>query len=234
MDDTTKIWLATDIKMLPVKDLKPRERNPRRHSPDKLRALADAIARCGWTVPVVVEPGGVLLAGHARLEAAKLLGLDRVPAIEAGHLTPAQRRAYVIADNRMAELSDWDDAMLLEELRALQGEPGGLELVGFSDDDLAALEADMRQMPAGGQAMDMGEAPSGAPPGYGDPANEQHAGAAEQSSPAANYALAFADDRERVTFVQFLGFLRAQKLPGSSDTSRLVNHCRLVMEAAAA
>ncbi len=131
--------MARAIEMWPLERLVPYERNPRTHSPDQVRRIADSIEQFGFNNPLLVDSRDGIIAGHGRLMAARQLGLPEVPVIVLDHLTDAQRRAYIIADNKLAELAGWDEELLAQELAALHAEDFPLEVVGFSDDELAAL-----------------------------------------------------------------------------------------------
>lgn len=130
-----------------VADLHELEGNARTHPPEQLEALARSIREFGFNAPLLVDKHGTVVAGHARLEVARRLGLERVPYVQLDHLTPAKARAYAIADNRIAELAEWDDELLARELHAL--EAAGLELpaVGFTDRELAALDRELAPPP---------------------------------------------------------------------------------------
>jgi len=130
------------VEYWPVDRLIPYARNSRTHSPEQVAQVAASIKEFGWTNPVLVGRDGVLIAGHARLLAARQLGLTEVPVIALEHLTETQRRALVIADNKLAMNAGWDDAMLRAELASLREDQVLLlEVTGFSDDELAALLA---------------------------------------------------------------------------------------------
>ena len=103
----------------PVVDLKPYANNARTHSPKQIQQLAASIQEFGFIVPVLIDTEGTILAGHARVKAAKLLGMDSVPVVPIDHLTEAQKRAYIIADNKLAELAGWDEEMLAIEFKFL-------------------------------------------------------------------------------------------------------------------
>src|SRR5262245_47044477 len=103
----------------PIGNVKPYENNPRLNDP-AVDAVAASIREYGWRQPVVVDEDGVIIVGHTRYKAALKLGLETVPVHVARGLTPAQARAYRIADNQTARLSGWDDARLALELAALQ------------------------------------------------------------------------------------------------------------------
>ena len=107
------------IEMLPVDALRPRARNARTHSKKQVRQIAESIRTFGFTNPILIDAQHCILAGHGRIEAAKLLGMEKVPCVRLDHMTMEQKRAYVLADNKLALNAGWDDEVLAEELRAL-------------------------------------------------------------------------------------------------------------------
>lgn len=119
----------------------PYDRNARTHSADQVRQIAASIREFGFTNPVLVDEQGRLIAGHGRLEAAKLLDMARLPAIEVRGLTDAQRRALVLADNKLALNAGWDLGLLSEELLALRDQGFDLNLTGFALEELGDLLA---------------------------------------------------------------------------------------------
>ncbi len=121
------------IEMLPVDRLVPYIRNARTHDADQIAQIAASIAEFGFTNPILIGEDEVIIAGHGRLMAAKALGLTEVPVIVLDHLTGAQRRALVIADNRIAENAGWDDDLLRSELATLQEADFDLGLIGFDE-----------------------------------------------------------------------------------------------------
>ena len=125
-----------------VETLIPYARNPRTHSDAQVAKIAASIVEYGWTNPVLVDGDNGVIAGHGRLAAARKLGLDEVPVIELGHLTPAQKRAYVISDNRLALEAGWDEEMLALELAELSESGYDLALTGFDESEIDALLAD--------------------------------------------------------------------------------------------
>jgi len=132
-------WIAGKIEHWPIDKLIPYARNARTHSPAQIDQIAASIAEFGFTNPILVGSDGVIVAGHGRLEAARKLGMKTVPVIVLDHLTPTQRRALVIADNRIAENAGWDVEMLSLELAELQELDYDLELTGFSNEELNRL-----------------------------------------------------------------------------------------------
>jgi DNA modification methylase len=130
-------------KVARVADLIPYARNSRTHSDEQVAQIAASIREFGFTNPVLVDADRGIIAGHGRLLAARKLGLDEVPVIELAHLTEAQRRAYVIADNKLALNAGWDLDLLKVELGGLQADGFDLGLTGFSGDELASLFAEV-------------------------------------------------------------------------------------------
>lgn len=108
-----------DLTYVPISDLKPRTRNPRTHTKKQIRQIADSIKRFGFTNPILVDNQRTVIAGHGRVEAAKLLQIETVPVIYLSELSEAEIRAYVIADNKLAENAGWDKALLALELQYL-------------------------------------------------------------------------------------------------------------------
>ena len=137
----TSSWLADKIEQWPTAKLVPYARNARTHSDAQVAQIAASIAEFGFTNPILAGSDGVIVAGHGRLAAAQKLGLDAVPVVVLDHLTPTQRRALVIADNRIAENAGWDEELLRVELEGLQDEGFDLDLTGFDADALAELLA---------------------------------------------------------------------------------------------
>ncbi len=127
------------IEHLLVSSLIPYARNSRTHSDEQVSQIAGSIREFGFTNPVLIDADGTIIAGHGRVMAAKKLGLETVPCIRLGHLTPSQVRAYVIADNKLALNAGWDDQMLRSELESLQEDDFNMDLTGFSDEELAEL-----------------------------------------------------------------------------------------------
>jgi DNA modification methylase len=133
--------MAKHIEMWPVAKLVPWAKNPRTHSDAQVAQIAASITEFGFTNPILVDTKAGILAGHGRLLASKKLGLVEVPVILLDHLTEAQKRAYIIADNQLALNAGWDDPLLRAELVALQQEDFNVDLLGFEDEELARLLA---------------------------------------------------------------------------------------------
>ena len=134
---------APQVESRPLASLTPYARNPRTHNESQIAQIAASIVEFGWTNPILVDGDNGILCGHGRLAAARRLGLTEVPVIELAHLTPAQKRAYVIADNRIAENAGWDDALLALELAELSEAGYDLALTGFESSELDSLLAEV-------------------------------------------------------------------------------------------
>ena len=124
--------LPRSLEARPPSELRPYSRNARTHSRKQVRQIADSIERFGFTNPVLVSDDGEIIAGHGRVEAAKLLGLPTVPTLRLSHLSPEERRAYVLADNKLALNAGWDQDLLAIELQALIDLDFDVTLTGFS------------------------------------------------------------------------------------------------------
>jgi ParB-like chromosome segregation protein Spo0J len=120
------------IEPMAVTRLRPCARNARTHSKRQIRQIADSIRKFGFTNPVLIGDDDEIIAGHGRVEAAKLIGLQSVPAVRLSHLDAAQRRAYVLADNKLALNAGWDQDLLAIELQALIDLDFDVEITGFS------------------------------------------------------------------------------------------------------
>lgn len=137
----SRSWLAEKIEPWPTSKLIPYARNARQHSDAQVAQIAASIAEFGFTNPILAGSDGVIVAGHGRLAAAQKLGLITVPVVVLDHLTPTQRRALVLADNRIAENATWDEDLLRVELADLQDAGFDLDITGFDADALAELMA---------------------------------------------------------------------------------------------
>ena len=121
------------IVLVRVGDLRPNPRNARTHSRKQVRQIADSITRFGFTNPALIDDGNMILAGHGRVAAAKSKGLDAVPCIRLSSLSEAEKRAYVLADNKLALNAGWDEEILADELKLILDEGElDLDLTGFS------------------------------------------------------------------------------------------------------
>ena len=134
-----KAWPADNVIRRKVSALVPYARNSRTHSPEQISQIAASIKEWGFTTPILVDADGQIIAGHGRLLAAQKLGLDEVPTMTAEGWTDAQKKAYVIADNKLALNAGWDNAMLAVEMQELGDLGFDLDLTGFGKDEIGAL-----------------------------------------------------------------------------------------------
>ncbi len=134
--------MARRIEIWPTDRLVPYARNARTHSADQIAQIAASIVEFGFTNPILVDSMDGIIAGHGRLMAARKLGLPEVPVVVLDHLSETQRRAYIIADNKLAMNAGWDEKILASELHDLEKDGMDLAVVGFSDEELEALLRD--------------------------------------------------------------------------------------------
>ena len=127
------------IEYLPIERLKPNPRNPRKHPRRQIRALRSSLRKYGFVTPVLIDANDSTIAGHGRVEAAKLEGFATVPTVQLDHLTPSQIREFIIADNRLAELAGWDRELLAAELSGLLELNIDFEPMGFEPGEIDAL-----------------------------------------------------------------------------------------------
>lgn len=199
------ITLPGPIRYWPLARLKTYARNPRTHSPGQVNRLAASILEYGWTNPILVDGAAGIVAGHGRLLAAQKLGLKQVPVIELGHLTEAQRRAYLLADNKLALDAEWDPGLLLAELNALAEETLDIGAAGFTEDELRELET------AAAAASKPPRSPSGARAGR------------------ILHMLEFDTLEQKERWLEFMTWLRA-KASGKSFAAALTDHVTVTME----
>jgi DNA modification methylase len=124
--------LEGKVTFLPISDLTTNPRNARTHSPRQIQEIARSIERFGFNNPVLIDECNQIIAGHGRVEAAKLLGRERVPTLRIGHLSDQDKRAFILADNRLAEKAGWDPEILAIELQGLIELNFDVELIGLS------------------------------------------------------------------------------------------------------
>jgi ParB-like chromosome segregation protein Spo0J len=137
--------MADKIVMRSVEELIPYARNARTHSDEQVAQIAGSIREFGFTNPLLLDGANGILAGHGRVLAARKLGMTEIPCIELAHLTPAQRRAYIIADNKLALNAGWDTELLKLELEDLKLGGFDLSLTGFGEPELDAIFAEKTQ-----------------------------------------------------------------------------------------
>jgi DNA modification methylase len=160
---------AMAIEPMPVSRLRPYPGNARTHSKKQIRQIADSIQRFGFTNPVLIGKDGEIIAGHGRVEAAKLIGIESVPTVRLAHLDAAQRRAYVLADNKLALNAGWDQELLAIELQGLMALDFDIEVTGFSPSEIDVVLDEAREAAPHGPTK--AEAEDEVPIRPGDPAS---------------------------------------------------------------
>lgn len=123
--------LKHEIKTVPTSSLIPYDRNPRTHPDSQIEQLKNSIRQWGWTIPILIDENDQVIAGHGRLFAAQSLGMEDVPCMTAEGWSEEQKKAYIIADNKLAEGGEWDTSLYFSELKSINKAGFDLELVGF-------------------------------------------------------------------------------------------------------
>jgi DNA modification methylase len=151
------------IEYTSVRELRPHPNNARTHSKKQIRQIANSIGQFGFCNPVLVDDAKQIIAGHGRVEAAKLLGIDAVPTVRLAHLSEADKRAYVLADNKLAEKAGWDRELLAIELQGLIELDVEIELTGFEMAEIDLLFEEAREANSASGPEDTVPEPSPAP-----------------------------------------------------------------------
>lgn len=133
---------TTQMQLVPLSKLVPYVNNARTHSPEQITKLRSSLREFGFVNPVIIDQDYGIIAGHGRVMAAKEEGIEEVPCVFVDYLTEAQKKAYILADNRFAQDAGWDEELLRIEIEALQGADFDVSLTGFDPDELADLFAD--------------------------------------------------------------------------------------------
>lgn len=141
LEPSAPAWPADAVVRRPVKSLVAYAKNARTHSPEQVEQVVKSIKQFGWTVPVLIDEKGMIIAGHARVLAAERMELTDIPTVSATGWSETQKRAYVLADNKLAMNSGWDESLLRLELGELKAADFDIGLTGFSDMEVDALNA---------------------------------------------------------------------------------------------
>jgi ParB-like chromosome segregation protein Spo0J len=152
-------WPADRTERRKVSDLVPYARNARTHSASQVAQIADSIKQWGWTVPVLIGADNGIIAGHGRVEAAKLLGFEEVPVVVAEGWSPEQRRAYILADNQLPQNAGWDFDLVAQELSELDDAGFDVTQIGFSTAEMTAFFAQGKP-PEAAEPTDEGAKPA--------------------------------------------------------------------------
>ena len=136
------VAMAQKIELWNLARLIPYDKNAREHSPEQVAQIAASIVEFGFLNPILVDSNDGIVAGHGRLSAAKELALDVVPVVVLDHLTENQKKAYILVDNKLAENATWNEDLLAEEIIKLNLQDFDLNILGWTDEELKALQED--------------------------------------------------------------------------------------------
>ena len=142
MNSKYSVTMAQKIELWNLERLIPYEKNAREHSTEQIAQIAASIVEFGFLNPILVDSNDGIVAGHGRLSAAKELALDVVPGVVLDHLTENQKKAYVLVDNKLAENATWNEDLLAEEIIKLNLQDFDLNILGWTDEELEALQQD--------------------------------------------------------------------------------------------
>lgn len=165
--------------LVPLSEIRPLKDNPRDHPEEEIKALAAFMMEVGFVVPIVVDADGNVAAGHARILAAKQLGMDKVPVVRVDYLTEGQLRAFVVADNKLPAMARWNPGRLSSYLDSIKLDYPDLRLVGFSDEELRRLRDDLDRVRLDGPGTshggdgDEGRSDGGAVPSEPEPERDE-------------------------------------------------------------
>lgn len=155
---------TTEMVEVALSKLKPYERNAKKHPQEQIEKIKNSIQEFGFISPCLIDKKNNIIAGHGRVEAAKLLGMDAVPCVYIEGLTEEQRRAYILADNKLTELGGWDMTTVSDELQSLVDTGFDINLTGFDIDDIIideiediAIETDSKEIEATEPKVKQGE-----------------------------------------------------------------------------
>ena len=133
------IAMAQKIELWNIERLQPYEKNARQHSKEQVGQIAASIVEFGFLNPILVDSNDGIVAGHGRLSAAKELALDEVPVVVLDHLTESQKKAYILVDNKLAENATWNEALLQEEIVALNLQDFDISVLGWDEDEIREI-----------------------------------------------------------------------------------------------
>lgn len=150
---------AEQLVMVPIDDLVPYANNAKIHGPEQINQIRGSLREFGFVTPVLIDFDNNIIAGHGRVMAARAEGMEQVPCVLVSNLSDAQRKAYILADNRLAEVAQWDLKTLEVELEGLKELNFNVELIGFEPEDLKEIQVNAYTGSAPGQAGNGGDSP---------------------------------------------------------------------------
>ena len=206
--DTVKInkkynvSMAQKIELWNLERLKPYEKNAREHSPEQIAQIAASITEFGFLNPILVDSKDGIIAGHGRLSASKELALDVVPVVVLDHLTEAQKKAYILVDNKLAENATWNESLLQEEIVALNLQDFDITVLGWDEDEIREI---MEYDAAFGEGEGEGE------------------GRGLGGEPVIQYNIIFDNEQQQQIWFDFLKDLRRTQSDDTTIAEKIIN-----------
>ena len=196
------ISMAQKIELWNLERLKPYDNNAREHSPEQVAQIAASITEFGFLNPILVDSNDGIVAGHGRLSAARELALDVVPVVVLDHLTEAQKKAYILVDNKLAENASWNEELLQEEIVALNLQDFDISILGWDEDEIREI---MEYDSAFGEGDGDGESR-----GLG-------------GEPVIQYNIIFDNDEQKQIWFDFLKDLRQSQPDDTTIAEKIIN-----------
>ena len=196
------ISMAQKIELWNLERLKPYDNNAREHSPEQVAQIAASITEFGFLNPILVDSNDGIVAGHGRLSAARELALDVVPVVVLDHLTEAQKKAYILVDNKLAENASWNEELLQEEIVALNLQDFDISILGWDEDEIREI---MEYDSAFGE-------------GDGDGVSRGYVG-----EPVIQYNIIFDNDEQKQIWFDFLKDLRQSQPDDTTIAEKIIN-----------
>lgn len=196
------ISMAQKIELWNLERLKPYDNNAREHSPEQVAQIAASITEFGFLNPILVDSNDGIVAGHGRLSAARELALDVVPVVVLDHLTEAQKKAYILVDNKLAENASWNEELLQEEIVALNLQDFDISILGWDEDEIREI---MEYDSAFGEGEGEGE------------------GRGLGGEPVIQYNIIFDNEQQQQIWFDFLKDLRQSQPDDTTIAEKIIN-----------
>ena len=194
--------MAQKIELWNLERLKPYDNNAREHSPEQVAQIAASITEFGFLNPILVDSNDGIVAGHGRLSAARELALDVVPVVVLDHLTEAQKKAYILVDNKLAENASWNEELLQEEIVALNLQDFDISILGWDEDEIREI---MEYDSAFGEGEGEGE------------------GRGLGGEPVIQYNIIFDNEQQQQIWFDFLKDLRQSQPDDTTIAEKIIN-----------
>jgi len=196
------ISMASNIELWNIERLQPYDKNAREHSPEQVAQIAASITEFGFLNPILVDSNDGIIAGHGRLSAAKELALDEVPVVVLDHLTEAQKKAYILVDNKLAENASWNEELLQQEIVSLNLQDYDISVLGWDEDEIREI---MEFDAAFGEGEGEGE------------------GRGLGGEPVIQYNIIFDNEQQQQIWFDFIKDLKKNQTDGITIAEKIVN-----------